>query len=691
MLKAISADLKKHYYDPKLHGVDWDAKTREVNKRIEGAPNLNAALAEIAKALDSLNDSHTVFIPPRRNFRLDYEYGIDAQAIYVTCNIFNFPLSPAGSFIESSITVMSKSEWINPTGTIKGWVFVPVPQINDYPYIQAMSIQPAIMHDAADTDGEFLAYAFQGGGAIGTIQITNPLNCCGLYPQAPGFSYAGWLDVPISAPPDAAQEGNSEPINTGDGRLLFANWNSGNLSLGLNSNCNGYSCAGFIELTTATNALVNVWGLQEVGNNYFYPSVDSRPDAWKTMTFGTSNSGLYPSSGLTGIPPGSSCTSCTTALETQQSGVGPYDLDYTCQSSQGQQCRWGDYLGAARDPDGSGIWVSGEFASAGVGFGNWNTWITATYNDYYAAATFSPGSLAFGNQQAGTASAPLSVTVSSVGNATLLPSSYSATAPFSILNSSTCSPYDQEPGTSCTFNVGFSPQTVGIASGALYLYDNATPSPQTVLLSGIGTSPSLSFTPLEINFGTELIDNHSKFQSITLRNTSASAIGPLKVSPSRNFKETNTCATGIPTGGACTVTAAFNPLVTGPITGTVSISGAFIGSPGAVPVSGLGTAVSFVPLQLHYAVQKVGTTSPVKTITVKNHLGTALAITSIVPQGDFAIFSNTCGSQLAGGKDCVLGITFTPTAAGTRTGTITLADSDPASPQVLVLTGLGKN
>jgi C-terminal processing protease CtpA/Prc len=72
MLKAISADVKKHYYDPKFHGVDWDAKTLEAKRRIDAAPNLNGALAEISKALDSLSDSHTIFIPPSRRFRLDY-------------------------------------------------------------------------------------------------------------------------------------------------------------------------------------------------------------------------------------------------------------------------------------------------------------------------------------------------------------------------------------------------------------------------------------------------------------------------------------------------------------------------------------------------------------------------------------------------------------------------------------------
>lgn len=32
MLKVISGDIRKHYYDPKLHGLDWDAKVEEARK-----------------------------------------------------------------------------------------------------------------------------------------------------------------------------------------------------------------------------------------------------------------------------------------------------------------------------------------------------------------------------------------------------------------------------------------------------------------------------------------------------------------------------------------------------------------------------------------------------------------------------------------------------------------------------------
>jgi hypothetical protein len=37
MLKNVSGDLKKHYYDPKLHGIDWDAKAVETKEKIDKA------------------------------------------------------------------------------------------------------------------------------------------------------------------------------------------------------------------------------------------------------------------------------------------------------------------------------------------------------------------------------------------------------------------------------------------------------------------------------------------------------------------------------------------------------------------------------------------------------------------------------------------------------------------------------
>src|SRR4029077_15427629 len=67
----------------------------------------------------------------------------------------------------------------------------------------------------------------------------------------------------------------------------------------------------------------------------------------------------------------------------------------------------------------------------------------------------------------------------------------------------------------------------------------------------------------------------------------------------------------------------------------------------------------------------------------------SVTFTSITSSGDFPE-SNTCPSTLNAGLNCTITVTFRPTAAGTRTGTVTLKDNDPGSPtQTIALTGIG--
>jgi carboxyl-terminal processing protease len=74
MLDNVAKDIRKHYYDPELHGLDWDAKVAEAKNKIKQETSLGMALAHIAAALDTLNDSHTFFLPPQRPVRHDYGF-----------------------------------------------------------------------------------------------------------------------------------------------------------------------------------------------------------------------------------------------------------------------------------------------------------------------------------------------------------------------------------------------------------------------------------------------------------------------------------------------------------------------------------------------------------------------------------------------------------------------------------------
>jgi len=83
MLRVVADVVRRFYYDPKFHGVDWDAKVAEINQKIEKANSFNMALSEIGALLDSLNDSHTFFLPPQHLNR--YDYGWQYQMIGEQC------------------------------------------------------------------------------------------------------------------------------------------------------------------------------------------------------------------------------------------------------------------------------------------------------------------------------------------------------------------------------------------------------------------------------------------------------------------------------------------------------------------------------------------------------------------------------------------------------------------------------
>src|SRR5439155_19846098 len=86
--------------------------------------------------------------------------------------------------------------------------------------------------------------------------------------------------------------------------------------------------------------------------------------------------------------------------------------------------------------------------------------------------------------------------------------------------------------------------------------------------------------------------------------------------------------------------------------------------------------------------QTLGTTSATQTVTLTNTGGAALRISSITATRDFTQ-TNNCGSAVASGAHCAINVTFTPAAAGTRTGTLSITDNATGSPQSVSLTGVG--
>ncbi len=103
----------------------------------------------------------------------------------------------------------------------------------------------------------------------------------------------------------------------------------------------------------------------------------------------------------------------------------------------------------------------------------------------------------------------------------------------------------------------------------------------------------------------------------------------------------------------------------------------------------LNTTAILNTTSMNLGTQKVKTQSPTQNVTVSNTGTDALGVTSVAIKGDFLITSNNCGSQIAAGGTCTVGVAFKPKQTGTRTGTLTITDLNPSSPQTVSLTGTG--
>jgi len=113
-------------------------------------------------------------------------------------------------------------------------------------------------------------------------------------------------------------------------------------------------------------------------------------------------------------------------------------------------------------------------------------------------------------------------------------------------------------------------------------------------------------------------------------------------------------------------------------------------SDGFVAKFALAPEVTLTPPHLHFALQKLHTTSKPKAVTLTNTGEADLHITNIAASGDFAE-TNSCpvNGSLAPGKKCEIDVTFTPTMEGPRSGDVKITDDAPTSPQKLPLTGIG--
>ena len=399
--------------------------------------------------------------------------------------------------------------------------------------------------------------------------------------------------------------------------------------------------------------------------------------------YSKSSSTVFPSIAFAGRTP----TDPAGTLETETnvvSGTG---------SQTGTLTRWGDYSAMTVDPvDDCTFWYTQEYIKTNGTF-NWNTRIAnfkfSSCGSSAGTVTLTPASVNFGNQTVNTPSSLQPVTLTNNQSTSLTISSVAASGDYSQTNNCGAS---IPANSTCTINVVFTPTTTGTRTGTLTVTDNGPGSPQSASLTGVGVAAgSVTLSPTSLNFGNQTVGTPSTAQSVTLTNSQSASLTISSIAVSGDYSQTNNCGTSVPGNGSCTINVVFTPTATGTRTGTLTVTDNGPGSPQTASLTGVGVAagsVTLSPTSLNFGNQTVGTASSAQSVTLTNSQSASLTISSIAVSGDYSQ-TNNCATSIPANGSCTISVVFTPTTTGTRTGTLTVTDNGPGSPQTASLTGVG--
>ena len=211
---------------------------------------------------------------------------------------------------------------------------------------------------------------------------------------------------------------------------------------------------------------------------------------------------------------------------------------------------------------------------------------------------------------------------------------------------------------------------------------------------GGGGGPVVTLTPTSLVFAKTVVGTTTTAKSVTMTNTGSSTLNISSIVVSGDFApatSTKPCGSTLAAGANCIIKVTFTPTQLGARTGNITITDNAANSPQTVPLSGTGIApVTLTPSSATYAAQTVGTTSLPKTFTLKNNQSVTLSSIVISTTGNFSVSTTTCTTSLAAKTNCTIKVVFKPTAVGTRTGKLNVADDASNSPQASSLTGTGK-
>jgi hypothetical protein len=521
---ALGTPGSDFIYDPSIYYDFYTARFWVLAVSENDNPNRSSILVAVSAANDVTQGwleywtDATLDGPNSTSNWCDYPHlGMDADAVYISCNQISFPRTGnnPGSFQYAKVRISTWDEFINDNCCVAWDIWNLKEGSNNSS--TSYTVRPTLERFVGHGFGDFWVDAEGSGGSGNTFkvwQLSNPTACC----DGSGGPTLASVEQPVGSygvAPAAAQPldvfGQTvQAIDTGNTSIKFATYQFGHLSVGQTIACTQGgtttdSCAAFTEMDVSgypTINNINDWYLsQPAGEDVYYPFVDQNLNSDKTMVYSRSDgSSVYVGAYYITIPNSTTCTYCAGGETTMKAGAATYLQDDT---NNPPRNRWGDYHGAGTDPDLLGIWVEGEYASA---INTWSTDVEPSYNSYFPIDSPSPTSVNYGNQPVYSVGTTQYVTFTNTGNATLITNStyiFGSTYFFIVFDG--CSFVTLQPGNNCSEGIDFLPTSTGVANAYMVVNDNSPTGAGQAPLSGTGiqagTSTSLSSSLNPSTFG----------------------------------------------------------------------------------------------------------------------------------------------------------------------------------------------
>ncbi len=310
--------------------------------------------------------------------------------------------------------------------------------------------------------------------------------------------------------------------------------------------------------------------------------------------------------------------------------------------------------------------------------------------------TAAPASVDFGSVSVGTAQTA-AVTLSNTSTQDVHISQLTVAGKDFTLTSQLILPFTVAAGQNAMIGLQYQPSVSGPQTASLNIVSDASLPTLSVPLSGNGVAlGQIVAVPSPLAFGnvatgsvatlSVAIENPAGAQSVTISEVAISGDGFALASPP-------SLPTTLAGGQNLTLSATFTPSATGNSTGTIAVTSTAINSNLAIPLTGAGVApgqLSATPTAVDFGsvgIGSIGTAS----LQLNNIGGQDVNVSQLNLTGSgFAIASApTLPFVVAAGQSAIIGVSFTPQAAGAASGSLSVVSDASNSPLALPLTGVG--